>query len=120
MLPVMGFMRGVLNRSILATRRRGAARAPADSAPRLAPGRLAHRRHALHEALGVAEEAVFVGHDAQTRGGAEKFTAGEQKVGPRRPADGLVAGREGLVEQDAARRERGRRASAGAAARGSW
>jgi hypothetical protein len=38
----------------------------------------------LHEAIGIGEEAVFVGHDAQTRAGGEKFTAGEEKVGPGR------------------------------------
>jgi hypothetical protein len=38
----------------------------------------------LHEALGIRQETVFVGHDAQTRADAEKFTGGEEKVRPRR------------------------------------
>ena len=122
MLPVMGFMGvGWLNPSILATRHRRPPRAPARPADGArGPGAdLAHRGDALHESVGVAQEAVFECHDAQTRGDAEKFTAGEQKVGPRRPADGLVAGREGLVEQDAAGADRGGRSPARAAARGS-
>ena len=78
---------------------------PAGSAPGRA-GRLAHRDQALDEALRVAQEAVFVSHDAQTREGGEKFTRAEQEVAPRRPADAFVARGEGLVQQDAAGRER--------------
>ena len=53
-----------------------------------------HRGDPLYESIGVAEEAVFVCHDLQIRGDAEKFTAGEQKVGTGGTADALVAGSE--------------------------
>ena len=49
----------------------------------------------------------------------EKLTRAQQEIGPRGPADGLVAGREGLVEQHAAAAATAARA-AGAAATGSW
>jgi hypothetical protein len=76
MLPVMGFIRVILNRSILATRRRpGLGERVAD---RCGTGRLANRRDPLDEPLGAAQESVFVGHDAQTRRGVEKFSAGEK------------------------------------------
>ena len=108
MLPVMGFMRGVLNRSILATaargppgvsriarrRRRRAARAPPRGVARSASGRV--------------EKAVFEGHDAQTAAERREVHRRSRKSGTRRLADGLVAGRERLVEQHAAGRQRGR------------
>ena len=47
-------------------------------------GRLAHRGDALHESLGVAEETVFVGHDAQTRARRREVHRGraESRAGP--------------------------------------
>ena len=56
----------------------------------------------LHESIGVAEEAVFVRHDLQTRGDDRKFTAGEQKVGRAgRPTLSLPAAK---VSQEGCRR----------------
>src|SRR4051812_46283122 len=95
MLPVMVFIRCVLNRSIL-TGSLGASRDKRMARGRVAAA-LADRCQPLDEAVWVGEEAVFVGDDAQTRRDGQKFTVREKKLGALRPADRLVARRERLV-----------------------
>ena len=86
MLPMMGFMRVVLESGDFSAAARRGPGSAAGSAARGRRGALAHRDDALHEALGVVEEAVFVGDDAQTRGEAAEVHRGASRKSGR---DGL-------------------------------
>ena len=55
--------------------------------------------------------ALLEGDDGQRRKGVEQFARAQQEIGVARPPEALVAEREGLVDQHAARRQRAARSS---------
>src|SRR3954469_15792019 len=99
MLPTMGWRKG-----LGAPAARGSAILAVE--PRPGRWRAGNGRDALHaaqrRAVVAAQPAVLVGDDGQPGSGLEQLAAAQQEVGPRRPADLLVAGGEGLVDPGAA------------------